>query len=161
MNTSQVKCVIQSDSILSTNVLGVFAADEIQLLTLQPSTGIIVNTDPVNKPGKHWVAFFLNQNKTLECFDSYGQSPSTYSVFLRKFIQKFQSTIINHKRAQSSDTNVCGQYCLFYMMCRCRGYDMDAIVDFFSNDYLTNDQFVYSFVQDRFYCCVTNSRNNM
>src|SRR5438128_1093615 len=67
------------------NFLGVFALDE------QPSTddlselkkypvAYIINSDPSNKPGQHWLAVYKeSQDGALEFFDSYGQHPSNYS----------------------------------------------------------------------------------
>ena len=61
--------------------LGVFAFDLIPLASLMSSDSFprccIINTDPIGKPGQHWVAFY-RENSGLEFFDSYGNSPETY-----------------------------------------------------------------------------------
>ena len=91
---------------------------------------------------------------TLECFDSDGRSPDGYSVYLRQFMGQFYRIKVNKKRLQSNDTAVCGQYCLFYLMCRTRGYSLDQITDMFNENYHLNDQFVYNFIDERFHCCM-------
>lgn len=111
---------------MNSHILGAFHADHIPS-HLPLGTGIIVNTDPVRLPGRHWVAFFLNQRNTLECFDSFGRSPSTYLIYIGQFMKRFSN--INEKQLQSTETNVCGQYCLLFLMCRCRGL---SIVFFFT-----------------------------
>jgi len=67
---------------------------------------------------------------------------------------------INSKRLQSKDTTVCGQYCLFYLMCRTRGYSLYQITDLFTENFNLNDQFVYNVIDEQFYCCMSICRNN-
>jgi hypothetical protein len=56
--------------------------------------GFIVNTDPHQKPGKHWIVFF------------YGRSPDGYSVYLRQLMGTFY---------RSNDTAVCVPSACFNM----------------------------------------------
>lgn len=129
MNIEQLESAIQCDVYMKSHILGAFPADHIPS-HLPLGTRIIVNTDPVRLPGRHWVAFFLNQRNTLECFDSFGRSPSRYSAYIRQFMTRFSDTDINEKQLQSRDTNVCGQYCLLFLMCRCRGLSIDFFFTF-------------------------------
>ena len=152
MNTFQLQCVINCDIEMKNKILGGYAADKIPK-TMQIKSGFIANTDPHQQPGKHWIAFFYD-NGVLECFDSYGHSPDIYSVHLGQFMRTFYKIKVNKKRIQSNDTVVCGQYCLFYLMCRSRGYSMDEIVNIFNENYHLNDQFVYNFIDERFHCCM-------
>lgn len=39
-------------------------------------------------------------------------------------------------------------------MCRCKGYSMKDIINIFDRDFKVNDQFVYNFIDERFYCCM-------
>ena len=78
----------------------------------------IVNTDPSNKPGTHWVAFFMEKSNkqissTLEFFDSYGLHPSAYSFNVTNF-----NIIYNKETLQSISSNVCGHYCMLYLYLR-------------------------------------------
>ena len=155
MNTYQLQCAINYDCNMRNTVCGVYAADEIPQ-TLHSFTGLVPNTDPKQRPGKHWIAFFYD-NGVLECFDSYGRSPELYSPHLGQFMRSFPTRRVNVKRLQSSDTTVCGQYCLFYLMCRTRGYSMEEITNMFDNNYHLNDEFVYKFINERFYCCMSCS----
>lgn len=80
MNTEQLQRVIRCDGYMKSRVLGVFPADDLPTyLTL--ITGLIINTDPITLPGRHWVAFYLNEQNELECFDSFGKPPSAYSIY--------------------------------------------------------------------------------
>lgn len=111
MNTEQLQCVIQCDAYMKTHVIGVYSADQLPNMHLVPDTGLITNTDPTHLPGRHWVAFYLNQQYELECFDSFGNSPAVYSIFLAQFIKGYSKIDIYPKCLQSRNTNVCGQYC--------------------------------------------------
>lgn len=155
MNTHQLQCTISCDEEMNKEVYGVFASDEISDIQLKPNTGFIVNTDVKRLPGKHWVAFFLSESHTLEIFDSYGSSANQLLIYFKDFMVKYSNVRVNRKRLQSRETAVCGHYCLFYLMCRTRGYTMDHITDLFSDNYKLNDQFVYNFIDERFHCCMT------
>lgn len=108
--------------------LGVFPFDLFPLETFletSPSRAMccIVNSDPSNKPGTHWIAFFMdkanqirNNIPILEFFDSYGLPPSAYSF---KPISPTVCTVISNKYTlQSYSSNVCGHYCLMYLYLR-------------------------------------------
>lgn len=160
MNTSQLQCVIDCDPEMKKHISGVYAANELPHIIWKPSNGFIANTDPIYSPGQHWIAFYFNENGFMEFFDSYGNSPEQFSPYFKQYMGNYPSIKVNKKRLQSNDTIVCGQYCLFYLMCRTRGYSMHQIVDFFNSDFHLNDQFVYHFIDERFYCCVSSVRNN-
>lgn len=104
---------------MKNKILGVYAVDEIPQ-TLPNLSGFITNTDPHQRPGKHWISFFVVSG-VLECFDSYGLSPEYYSKSFKSFMSNYSKIEVNTKRLQSRDTTVCGQYCLFYLMCKTRG----------------------------------------
>ena len=65
---------------MKNRVLRLYLADQIPS-HLPCGMGIIANTDPAYLRGHHWLGFYLIQNDELECFDSYGKSPATYSFF--------------------------------------------------------------------------------
>lgn len=159
MNTEQLKCAIRCDDEMMHKIIGVYAADEIPRTLHTLPYGFIVNTDPHNLPGKHWIACFINENNILEVFDSFGCLPKKLSPHIEKYVHSFQRYWVNNKRLQSSDTRVCGEYCLFYLMCRCRKQLPKNIIDIFSNDFKINDQFVHDFVEKRFYCCINTSKS--
>ena len=75
----------------------------------------VVNIDPSYKPGQHWVAFFREKDsKEIEFFDSYGYPPSSY-----KFEPFSQLTSVSNTfPLQSNATNVCGHYCILFLLFR-------------------------------------------
>ena len=54
--------------------------------------------------------------------------------------------IMNNKVLQSLDSSVCGEYCIYYLIHRCRGFSMQTIVNHFSKRKRINDSIVYEFV---------------
>ena len=63
--------------------------DFFRLMKQEPTTlpslpfGLIVNTDPTHRTGRHWVAFFVEEMDTVECYDAYGASPADYYIHLK------------------------------------------------------------------------------
>ena len=155
MNTHQLQCVINCENNLKKNTYGVFASDEISDICLKPKTGLIANTDVKRLTGKHWVAFYLSENNILEVFDSFGSSIDQLSIYFKHFLRKYSKIEVSQKRLQSEDTAVCGQYCLFFLLLRVNGYSMREVLDMFSNNYHSNDQFVYDIINEYFHCCIT------
>lgn len=75
---------------------------------------------------------------------------------MKQFISIFSKTDINKKQLQSRDTNVCGQYCLIFLLCRCRGFLIDYFLHLFSNQMHINDELVYDIIKRYFGCCLHN-----
>jgi hypothetical protein len=69
MNTRDIDRLVRSDGACRQIFQGVFRVD-----TLPDGPRLLVcNTDPSIKPGKHWVAIFVDLNGRGEYFDSFGQ----------------------------------------------------------------------------------------
>lgn len=140
MNTEQITAVA-SRLMLDKGVvfLGVYPKDKVPRPTAYPAC-FVANTDPVTKPGEHWVAFYCMSPNYFEFFDSYGQSPSAYGF-------PHRTPHYNRKLIQSLTSSVCGQYCLFYIYFRSVGYALDSIVmQFHPHDFEWNDHLVTRWV---------------
>ena len=79
------------------------------------STAVVVNTDEIYFPGKHWVAFYRNEFGVLECFDSFGRNPSDYSPWIKQFTKLFTTVVVNDKTIQSVQSSFCGM--VWYIGC--------------------------------------------
>lgn len=108
MNTQQLLHIIECDSYMKNIVSGVYPADQLPFPPFRQPVGLVANCDPMNAPGSHWVAFFI-ENNILECFDSYGKQPDKLSHFFKLFVSRFSNIRVNNKRLQSSESIVCGQ----------------------------------------------------
>lgn len=78
MNTKSLKCAINCDKELSRYVLGVFPSDRIPTQIQTFPCGFILNTDPQNRPGNHWVAVYITSPGKGEFFYSLGRNPTFY-----------------------------------------------------------------------------------
>ena len=101
--------------------LGVFPRDQLPDLEreLRPFA-LVLNTDPHDKPGQHWLALFAPTNSPIELFDSYGLDPSYY---------KLPSSLIHcSTKFQSISSSFCGHYALYFIYLRAHKYSYDHIV---------------------------------
>ena len=95
-----------------------------------------------DKPGMHWLAMYNDENSycRLEVFDSFGQSPYLYN--LQEKLPRANVLTYNTKQIQSLHSDLCGQYCLYYIYFKARGFAISDIIGIFSNDYYNNDVYV-------------------
>lgn len=124
---------------------GVRPADDLPRISrLSTSRFYILNTDPSDKPGEHWVAVYIGE--TPEFFDSLGHSPSHYyNEFEYLLVNRGPKYMYNAKRIQNYGSDVCGHYCIFYVVLRSMGYSLKDIVRVFNNDLYSNDRVVRLF----------------
>ena len=54
--------------------------------------------------------------------------------------------IWNEKQLQSVISKLCGHYCIFYYLYRCRGVDVRKVAKMFTKDTSLNDSIVHHFV---------------
>ena len=124
MNTLQLKNALDGVN----GFIGVFSLD--QFFFLKDIEGMsIVNTQSSNQPGEHWFVVDA-QNNNVIIFDSYGLlSPVAKSVgIMDKIFSKYENLWMNTYTFQSLDSNVCGDYCLFYIIARAQGYSVLSIL---------------------------------
>ena len=80
LHAGVIECLV---SRLVDNVrwLGVFARDELPDINREILPWCLtLNTDPKDKPGTHWLAFYAPSARRIELFDSFGFSSSMYSL---------------------------------------------------------------------------------
>ena len=102
--------------------LGVFARDQIpDDLNSKRPFALVLNTDPADKPGQHWLAMYGPTTGPIELFDSYALPPSLYG--LNSFALTYSRTPL-----QSPSSAVCGHYCLFFLYIRSHCNSFNAII---------------------------------
>lgn len=154
MNTNQLNDCLKSDPILAK--LKLCQAIPCDLLENVIETqvprpaALIVNSEPLGQPGEHWLAIFVPEEGPSELFDSFGKAGASYHPTIEAFLKQTSSTnggiyLTNHRRLQSQATQCCGEYALFYLWHRARGYSLKQILNLF-NPYLscTSDCFVHA-----------------
>lgn len=155
MNSKQLECMINCDFNLRMYVLGVFSIDTLPLHVISRPFALIFNSDVSTSVGTHWLAIYVDSTGYGEFFDSYGHSPHFYGLAVVNFLQRHcYHHKHNVKRLQDNNTMVCGEYCLYYLMFKCRGYSMNSFLSQFCNNYLMNDVFVYQCIRQTFPYCI-------
>ena len=147
MNSSDIYKILSRDVYTARYFRGVFPADKIPALTA--SSGLVANTEGHMDVGSHWIAMFVHHPQTLEFFDSYGLPPSAYGQDIENFARQFTYVKCNKKQLQSLTSNVCGHYCIYYLVKRCQGQSMDCIVRNLSVT-THNDFQIFQFVKRRY-----------
>ena len=145
MNTDDIELFLRADSVCRRVFQGVFSLDT---LPTNP-TLLISNTDPSTKPGRHWVAIFVDENARGEYFDSFGEPPSRH---FRDYMNRHCCEwVFNKRQLQSIISTFCGFYCCMYVMLRSRGVELNCTVALFTSDTGFNDSIVHSFVCNKIF----------
>ena len=140
MNTFQISQILQSDSACSKIYGGTWPIDKIPARTQRPIC-YVINTSPSWHSGTHWIAVFLN-NKEHEFFCSLGTQPPKE---VKRIMKRKNRLTKSKKRMQGLSSELCGQYCILYIMCRCRGYNLNNFLKCFSDCTKVNDNIVSNF----------------
>ena len=118
MKSTELQVVLESWVKMPTQFLGVFPKDMIP--PFRPNTCFVANIDPACMPGQHWIAFFVDADRDVEYFDSYGEPPSLYGFILNA------ARVLSYP-VQALDSDTCGEHCIFYLIMRSRDFDLAQI----------------------------------
>jgi len=90
------------------------------------------------------VAVFIDPRGRGYYFDRYGFPPlyKTFENFLNRNCVWWN---FNRATLQAPFSTVCGQYCVYFLLCMRRGEPMHAIAGRFSRDVVENDRAVAQF----------------
>lgn len=91
MDTGQLQAVLSQS--LGSSFAGVYPRDLIPHQLRPYEKGIVVNTDPHDRPGMHWVCLYSN-TPIIEYFDSYGLPPLHHEIrdFIARHAMLFTTT---------------------------------------------------------------------
>ena len=146
MDELQLQQLLTFDSYTKPVFRGVFPKNRLPWRTSSSHfrSAYVINLDDSHLPGSHWVAMYLDLKHGGEYFDSYGQPPIEEC---QRLLDLCPQTTYNTTILQE-DTLVCGQYCVIYLMLRCRGFTLESIVDHLQVPW--NDGLVHSIVNTYF-----------
>jgi len=130
---------------------GVYACDQLNVINSN-RFAIICNNQISTQRGMHWIAFFKkNSTECTEMFDSFGMPVNFYLNHVSNFLKrKGNSVTRNDSQLQSSYSNYCGQFCVYFLAMRIKGVTFNEIIKSFSLNYTKNDFKVYWFVKHNF-----------
>lgn len=122
MSTTDIDRTMYSHNVTMSSYLGTFACDTIPEVP-SSNTCFISNTDPSEKPGQHWVAFFTNVLGVVFYFDPFGIPPMVINHL--EFCKQSSDEVLhyNSKQLQSVRSNTCGAHCINFLLETCRTGD--------------------------------------
>ena len=149
MNTSQLRRVASRHRRVGPVFAGVFASDE--LPKKATNKAYIINLDPSNKRGSHWISIYFHPEKNAATyFDPYGLKPKSLNIirFLRR---NAMFKTYNRKVYQSPCSFVCGEYALYHLYHQANGLPL-SVLDrhFHPMTKRNNDRKVVRFVKKHF-----------
>ncbi|GBN93478.1 hypothetical protein AVEN_83819-1 [Araneus ventricosus] len=125
MDGYQIHFILSREPNTSPFYRGVFASDTIPIL--KGKSVIVVNVDKSTEPGSQWLAFYQEADN-LEFLDWYGNPPEFYGPRFQEFTLNYSSVYWNSTTLQSLTSNVCGAYCICFILKRCQGHSLYSIV---------------------------------
>jgi len=91
----------------------------------------------------HWLAMFKISDTQVEFFDSYGHPPQSYGLSANPYYDLISS----QQQLQSTNSNVCGHYCIWFLLSRAVNKSYEEILKMFSTTNLVaNDNIVRELV---------------
>lgn len=102
------------------------------------SIGMVFNTSPSTRPGKHWVCMYIDiPRNTAYYYDSAGKPPLSQVV---EFVNQMPSKPkLIHNKIKNQYKNIdCGMYCLYMLSGLSNGYSFDNLVQYAPNDDFIN-----------------------
>lgn len=146
MDTIELTRILTSDPYTKNIFWGVRASNHLPSHIRKVPACMIVNSDPSFKQGAHWLALFIDENRNVEFFDSYGQEPEKYRLIF-DFLKRYDTNLKkNNRQLQGPLSSTCGQFCLYFLLWRARGVSFEKILSSFSNSLDANDFLVSTFV---------------
>lgn len=150
LNTIEIKQALKK---LEFAHCGVYAADTLPKKIRVPC-GIVVNTEPKNQSGAHWVAIFINKNNYADFFDSFGMGIviKNHLHFIKKHAKSLK---YNTLALQGQTSAVCGHYCLLFLKYRSQNRSYHKFLTTMShgnaeiNDRCAEELFLKYFVNGR------------
>lgn len=151
MDTLQLQRILSENAYTKEAFLDVYPSDQLPEIISRYPACFVANASSSRSRGSHWLAFYAASPTELEFFDSYGNSPAYFGGPLSEFAKGFQQVNFNPLTLQSDTTAVCGQYCVYYLLCKCRGQTLKEILLPFVHKNICNDIRVYNYISKRFH----------
>ena len=92
---------------------------------------------------EHWIAIYVDEIGNY--FDPYGLQPEhvEFTNFMNEHCSEWSP---NDRILQSPISTVCGQYCIAFLMFRCRKVSMHDFTSLFTTDLVANDCRVFDWL---------------
>ena len=153
LNNHQLDYLAQADPKLCQLFYGTVACDRLpSVVNREGPAAYIVNMNPHDKPGKHWIALWTQDN-VCEILDSYAlplQEYKTTDPLIEWLERHYKVQVYSQKTLQSAFSQSCGDYALMFLVLKARGANMQDFLSLFSSkDFVNNDRIVGSWLRAR------------
>ena len=113
-----------------------------EVVSTYPSA-FVCNTHDSDQPGEHWIAMYVDE--IGDYFDPYRMKPqhAEFTNFMNEHCSQWS---LNDHILQSPISTVCGQYCIAFLMFRCRNISMHDFARLFTSDLIANDCRVFDWL---------------
>ena len=138
MDTLQLTRLLSQNRYTKKYFQGVYPSDLLPSKVRKPAL-IIANTDSSDKPGSHWVAFFIPKTGPAEYFDSVAHTPID-EKFIRFMMKNCHGFTFSDKRIQDLLTSTCGNYCSVFLYFKSRGISYANIMKKFNSNLPKNEE---------------------
>jgi hypothetical protein len=129
MDTLQLFRLAQTLPRLKPRFRGVFACDTLPDRVRRFPSAFVCNTDPIDRKGSHWVAYWFKNPEECEFYDSFGRKPEEYDNRLRDFVDRNALICLyNDVQVQPDSVDTCGLHALFYLYCRAKNVPMTEVI---------------------------------
>ena len=146
MNTLQLEWILRRDRYAGRVFRKVCALDQVQVPSIFPSA-YVINSEPSSESGEHWVAVYFPLPGKAIYFDSYGLHPSVLGLESYLDACVGDNWIYNKKLLQALLSDVCGAYCVYFILFSARGYSLSRIQSHFSRNLYSNDRRIARFIR--------------
>ena len=153
LNNLQLDHLARLHPKLSKVFYGTVACDQLPSKLMKDGpTAFIVNTDPQDEPGTHWISLWTDGD-TCEIMDSYAVPLDVYGTAnpLKEWLNRhFKYQMSNGKTLQSVFSRSCGDYALMFLVDRAEGRSMHYFLSKFKKgDFVANDHKVGQWLKNR------------
>ena len=121
MDTLQIARLLAMDPRTRSIFRGVVPKDVLATTIYAMPVAFVCYTNNGDEPGEHWIALYLDADGRGVYFCSYGLAPrhEAFRTFMNEHCSEWTH---NSKRIQIPLSNVCGQYCVPYVLLCCNGF---------------------------------------
>ena len=146
MDTQQIARLLAKDPRTKSIFRGVVPKDGLPMTIDVLPVAFVCNTDDGDETGEHWIALYVDADGHGDYFCSYGLPPrhAAFRTFMNNHCTEWTHNV---KRLQSPLSNVCGHYCVAYLLLRCIVVPMRTFVNMFGTDLVANDCRVFDWVK--------------
>ena len=136
MNTKELEICLEKIVQTDNYYFAVFANNTLPFHVSRPAL-IVINEDPDYMPGSHWVSVYIDEYGFAYFFDSFGRTPrKNISSFIKRNAKIWN---YNYRQIQDTSSNLCGPYCLLFLLNYALNNSVDNFLNLFGNDYKYND----------------------